>query len=162
MPLDPVATKSQFIDRFGGGGKIHIVRAPGRVNLIGEHTDYNDGFVFPMAIEPHVLLVCRGRDDGNIRIASTHFPKELVEFSVNQKISPAEPKWANYMRGVAAEMLAAGIPLVGMDALYANTLPVGGGLSSSAAIEVATAQALLTIAGLKMDPARLALLCQKA
>jgi galactokinase len=156
------AVKAKFAEVFGAGGKAHVIRAPGRVNLIGEHTDYNDGFVFPMAIEPHVLLACRSRDDGEVRLASSAFPSEIVRFSVQSKIAPAEPAWANYSRGVAAEMLAAGIPLTGMDALIDNTLPVGGGLSSSAAIEVATAQAFLTLAGLKMDPARVALLCQKA
>jgi galactokinase len=154
--------KARFAEVFGAGGKVHVIRAPGRVNLIGEHTDYNDGFVFPMAIEPHVLLACRSRDDGEVRLASTAFAGEIVRFSVQSKIAPGEPSWANYSRGVAAEMLAAGIPLTGMDALIDNTLPVGGGLSSSAAIEVATAQAFLTLAGLKMDPARVALLCQKA
>jgi galactokinase len=132
------------------------------VNLIGEHTDYNDGFVCPMAIEPEVRIVCRPNDRGVVRIASTVFPKQIVEFSVQQKIQRAEPKWANYMRGVAAELIGAGIPLAGMDAIYDNTLPVGGGLSSSAAIEVGTGLALLTLAGLKMDPMRLALICQRA
>ena len=154
--------KAKFAQVFGPGGKVHVIRAPGRVNLIGEHTDYNDGFVFPMAIEPHVLMGCRSRDDGEVRLASTHVPGEVVSFSVQSKIAPGEPTWANYSRGVAAELLAAGIPLTGMEALIANTLPVGGGLSSSAAIEVATAQAFLTLAGLKMDPGRIALLCQKA
>ncbi|HEY7091265.1 MAG TPA: galactokinase, partial [Tepidisphaeraceae bacterium] len=88
--------------------------------------------------------------------------KQTIEFSVQQKIERGEPAWANYFRGVTAELLAAGIPLTGMDLLIANTLPVGGGLSSSAAIEVGTAMAFLTLAGLKMDPARLALVCQKA
>jgi galactokinase len=156
------AVKSEFAEVFGSGGKVHVIRAPGRVNLIGEHTDYNDGFVFPMAIEPHVLLACRSRDDGEVRLASTAFPGEIVSFSVQSKVAPGEPTWANYSRGVAAELLGAGIPLTGMEALIANTLPVGGGLSSSAAIEVATAQAFLTLAGLKMDPGRVALLCQKA
>jgi len=142
--------------------KLHIIRAPGRVNLIGEHTDYNDGFVFPMAIEPEVRLICQSRGDGTIRLASTAFPNQLVEFSVQKRIEPLEPAWANYSRGVAAELVAAGIPLTGMDALISNTLPVGGGLSSSAAIEVATALALLTVAGVEMDRRRLALLCQKA
>jgi galactokinase len=153
--------KDLFAQRFGPGGKLHVIRAPGRVNLIGEHTDYNDGFVFPMAIEPHVLLVCRTRDDGVVRVVSTHYPDQ-IEFSVQQKIARGEPAWGNYFRGVAAELLAAGIPLTGMDLLLDNTLPVGGGLSSSAAIEVATAMAFLTLAGLTMDPARLALVCQKA
>ena len=97
------AVKSTFAEVFGPGGKVHVIRAPGRVNLIGEHTDYNDGFVFPMAIEPHVLLACRSRDDGEVRIASTHFPGQVVRFSVESKIAPGEPAWANYSRGVAAE-----------------------------------------------------------
>ncbi|MDB5289698.1 MAG: galactokinase [Phycisphaerales bacterium] len=158
--------REQFQKVFGAGpqgaGKVHVIRAPGRVNLIGEHTDYNDGFVFPMAIEPEVRIVCRSRPDGLVRLASAAFRDQIVEFSLQQKIERAEPKWANYSRGVAAELIAAGIPLVGMDALISNTLPVGGGLSSSAAIEVGTGRALLTLAGVEMDGDRLALLCQKA
>jgi galactokinase len=164
MPLSSHLTQlqNQFVSRFGPGGKIHIIRAPGRVNLIGEHTDYNDGFVFPLAIAPEVNIVCRAREDGKVRFNSTVFPDEIVEFSVNQKITTGEPKWANYIRGAAAELIAAGVPLVGMDAMLSNTLPVGGGLSSSAAILVATELALLTLAGTTMDPARMALLAQKA
>src|ERR1700710_1748697 len=108
--------------------RVRVIRAPGRVNLIGEHTDYNDGFVFPMAIEPEVRIVCRAREDGFVRLASTAFPGEIAEFSIEKKIEEGKPRWANYSRGVAAEMLAAGIPLVGMDALISNTLPVGSGL----------------------------------
>jgi galactokinase len=153
--------KKRFVEIFGEGGKMRVIRAPGRVNLIGEHTDYNDGFVFPMAIEPQFLLVCRSRDDGRVRVNSTHFPG-IVEFSVQEKISRGEPKWANYVRGVAAELIGAGIPLTGMDLLIDNTLPVGGGLSSSAALLVGAMQAFLTIAGMKMDSSRMALLSQKA
>ncbi|CAN5404129.1 galactokinase [soil metagenome] len=161
-PTDTAPLKAQFAQLFGPGGKIHVIRAPGRVNLIGEHTDYNDGFVLPMAIEPHVLVACRGRDDGQVRFASTVFPNQTIEFSVQNKIERAEPRWSNYVRGVAAELLAAGIPLVGMDALISNTLPVGGGLSSSAAILVSCGLAMLTVAGLTMDPSRLALIAQRA
>jgi galactokinase len=146
----------------GKAAKIHVVRAPGRVNLIGEHTDYNDGFVFPMAIEPEVRLACRTREDAKIRLSSTAYPKQIVEFSLSEKIKPGDPAWANYSKGVAAGLLGAGIPLVGMDALVDNTLPIGGGLSSSAAIEISTGLALLALAGVEMDRDRLALLCQKA
>ncbi|HEX8915720.1 MAG TPA: galactokinase [Humisphaera sp.] len=163
------ALKARFLARFGDqpgsprpNRRTHVVRAPGRVNLIGEHTDYNDGFVFPMAIEPEVRLVCRGRDDGLVRLASAAFEGDPVEFSVQRKIEPGEPEWADYSRGVAAELVAAGVPLNGMDALIDNTLPVGSGLSSSAAVEVATAHAFLTLSGQDMDPQRVALLCQKA
>ncbi|MGH7214592.1 MAG: galactokinase family protein, partial [Tepidisphaeraceae bacterium] len=165
-PNDPL--KRQFLDVFGtggaagssapgAGGKVHVIRSPGRVNLIGEHTDYNDGLVFPMAIEPEVRIVCRARPDDRVRLASTAFPDEVVEFSVQGMIAKGEPSWADYSKGVAHELRAAGIPLGGMEALVSNTLPVGGGLSSSAAIEVGTAQAFLTLAGLKMDPQRMAL-----
>src|SRR5687768_1687397 len=145
------SSKAAFAKAFGVGGKVRVVRAPGRVNLIGEHTDYNEGFVCPMAIEPHVLVVCRARDDGTVRLASTAFPGQIVEFSVEHKITRGEPEWANYFRGVAAELEMAGIPITGMDALIDNTLPVGGGLSSSAAIEVGTGIAFLTLAGVEMD-----------
>ena len=166
MQPDNAALKEQFHRIFGPGrgtDRVHVVRAPGRVNLIGEHTDYNDGFVLPMAIEPEVRIVCRSRNDGMVRLASTAFPGQVVEFSVQKKIQRnPHGAWDNYSRGVAAEMLGAGIPLVGMDALISNTLPVGGGLSSSAAVEVATARALLTLAGVDMDASRVALLAQKA
>jgi galactokinase len=156
------SVKKQFADLFGSGGTIHVVRAPGRVNLIGEHTDYNDGFVFPMAIEPCVIIVYRARNDGKVRLASTAFPQKIAEFTIDQKITRGEPGWANYSKGIAAELLGAGIPLIGMDALLSNTLPVGGGLSSSAAIEVGTGRALLNLTGTTIDPQRLALLSQKA
>jgi galactokinase len=166
--VDTTDVKRRFVQQFGPGVSdqhpIHVVRAPGRVNLIGEHTDYNEGLVFPMAIEPHVLIAFRCRDDNTIRLSSTHFPGQVVEIPIDRKITPGEPTWANYPKGVAAELLAAGIPITGMDALIDNTLPVGGGLSSSAAIEVGTGLALLKCAGLEDDLSRerLALLCQKA
>src|SRR5216110_755771 len=118
MQPDIADLKHKFETLFGPGGKVHVIRAPGRVNLIGEHTDYNDGFVFPMAIEPQVLIVCRSRNDGKVRLASTVFPDQApVEFSLQKKIEPGEPKWSNYSRGVAAELISAGVPLSGMDAL---------------------------------------------
>lgn len=158
----PSSLQDQFISVFGSDGKIRTIRAPGRVNLIGEHTDYNDGFVFPMAIAPEVTMVCRARTDGKVCVASTVFPGQIAEFSVNEPIKVAEPKWSNYVRGVAAELIDAGVPLVGMDAMMTNTLPVGGGLSSSAAVEVATGLSLLTLSGTTMEPGRLALICQRA
>jgi galactokinase len=154
--------KQKFTALFGAGEKIHVIRAPGRVNLIGEHTDYNDGFVFPMAIEPQVLIVCRGRNDSVVRFASTAFEGQIAEFRVDKPIARGEPTWANYNKGVAAELIEAGIPVPGMDALMANTLPIGGGLSSSAALLVGTAVAFLRIAGLPMSVDRLALIAQRA
>src|SRR3954453_21846011 len=131
---DPAALshlKQQFERVFGPtapSARVRIVRAPGRVNLIGEHTDYNDGFVFPMAIEPEVRIAFRPRDDGRVRVATTLYPDDVAEFSLQGKIAPSDPKWANYVKGPAAVLLDAGVPLTGMDALLANTLPPGGGL----------------------------------
>src|SRR3954465_1275448 len=109
--------RKQFEQALGAASsarsKTHLIRAPGRVNLIGEHTDYNDGFVFPMAIEPQVFVVCRARGDAGIRLTSTAFPGKVVEFSTDKKITAGEPTWANYSRGVAAELIDAGVPLVG-------------------------------------------------
>jgi galactokinase len=158
--LEPM--KERFRQAFGPGDRIHVVRAPGRVNLIGEHTDYNDGFVFPMAIEPEVKVICRARDDLAVKVSSTVYPNEFVEISLQKKIERGKPGWSNYVRGVAAELIAAGIPLSGMDAMIFNSLPVGGGLSSSAAVEVASARAMLLLAGLSVEVERLALICQKA
>jgi galactokinase len=97
-----------------------------------------------------------------VRLASALFPGKVAEFSLQEPIKAGEPKWANYSKGMAAELIDAGIPLVGVDAMICNTLPMGGGLSSSAALEVGTGLALLTLAGVDMDRGRLALLAQKA
>ncbi len=157
------AARRHFAETFGPGGTVEIVRSPGRVNLIGEHTDYNDGFVFPMAIEPHVLIVCRRRDDTRVRLSSVIYPGQVVEFDLRQPIVKGDPKWANYSKGIAAMMVGAGeTGLAGMDALLTNTLPVGGGLSSSAALEVGTGRALLALSGRDMDSQQLALLGQQA
>jgi len=153
--------KRQFSQVFGEGGKVHIVRAPGRVNLIGEHTDYNDGFVFPVAVEMEVIIVFRGRDDGKLRFASTAYPGDIDEFDIDSTITPRPKHWSNYARGIAFNFQDAGVTLVGMDALILNTLPVGSGLSSSAAILIGTALAMLALTGLKMDLTRVAMLAHK-
>lgn len=162
MSVSENELRRQFTDVFGAGGKVRVIRAPGRVNLIGEHTDYNDGFVFPMAIAPEIRFACRSRDDARVRLASSAFAGGIASFSIAGKIERGEPSWTNYPRGIVAELLKAGIPLTGMDCLIENTLPVGGGLSSSAALLVGTGRAMLALAGMEMDAQRLALLCQKA
>jgi galactokinase len=155
---------ADFARHFGSTGHdtLRIIRAPGRVNLIGEHTDYNDGFVFPMAIEPQVIFVCRPRTDGKIVVRSSLFPGQAAEFSLQGKQGRGEPKWSNYVRGPIALLLERGIPLVGMDCLIVNTLPMGGGLSSSAAMEVGTTRAMLALAGQTLDATAIAQLTQKA
>src|SRR3954469_25190895 len=131
MQGDIAATKEQFHRTFGEGypgERGRVVRSPGPVNLSGEDRDYNDGYVFPMAIEPEVRIVCRARGDGKIRLASTLIPGQIADFNLQEPIVPGpRGAWDNYCKGVAAELVAAGIPLVGMDAMLSNTLPPGGG-----------------------------------
>jgi galactokinase len=137
-----------------------LCRAPGRVNLIGEHTDYNDGFVMPAAIEFYTYVAASSRDDRKIAVASENFG-ESVEFDLDTLREGSTRHWSDYVRGVAAMLDAEG-GVSGANLLVHGEVPVGAGLSSSAAIEVATAYALLTVSRREMDRVRIARLCQKA
>ena len=150
-----------FRDKTGAEAS-HVVYAPGRVNLIGEHTDYNGGFVLPMAIGLGITIAARPRTDRRVRMWSAQRPAEPVEFEVSGAMPPGEPAWSNYVRGVIAGLQAAGAEVPGFDAVVHATLPGGGGLSSSAALEVAMATLGELLAGVTLDPERRALLCQKA
>jgi galactokinase len=120
--------------------------APGRVNLIGEHTDYNDGFVLPIAVDRVAAFAGRARSDGIVRLWSTHF-QEYAQFSLEglpltfEQQSSVFPRWARYVLAVATELTRTGVRLAGFDAVVGGDVPLGGGMSSSAALEVATAQA---------------------
>jgi galactokinase len=140
-----------------------IVAAPGRVNVIGEHIDYNDGFVLPMAIEFYTIMAADKQPDGKnvITFRSTLQP-EATTVDLSQPVKPGTPKWGNYARGVVAGFLARGINPGGLDVLLHSTVPLGSGLSSSAALEVATATLIETATGTQIDPVEKALLCQKA
>jgi galactokinase len=141
-----------------------IVAAPGRVNIIGEHTDYNDGFVLPMAIERYTVIAADrpAKDTKQIQLRSTHGGQPTtIDFAQPLKPFP-KGNWANYPAGVIAGFLARGQNPGGFDALIHSNVPLGGGLSSSAALEVATATLLEIITGKKLDPVEKALLCQKA
>lgn len=146
-----------------GAAATGAVRAPGRVNLIGEHTDYNDGFVLPIAIGREVTALYRARGDGIVRMTSGQ-ATQTVEIDLAGEICPGEPAWANYGRGVIAGLQGRGVRLVGADILFDSTIPLGGGLSSSAALEVATALAMQAAAGRPraVDGLELAKICQKA
>jgi len=137
-----------------------VFSAPGRVNLIGEHTDYNDGYVLPMAIERRTRVAATRREDSLIRCISTSFDSQ-VEFELSEELKPG-PDWANHLRGVAACLMREEYRLCGADILIDSDLPLGAGLSSSAAIEVASGYALLRLAGEPVDLVDLALAAQRA
>jgi len=139
------------------------VRAPGRVNLIGEHTDYNGGFVLPIAIERYTYACWRPRRDRTINIVSDQ-ADEAVCIRLDEPIRPGRPQWANYCRGVVAGLIEEGIQLNGADVALVSDVPIGAGLSSSASLEVATALALLAAAGAPdgVEASKIALLCQEA
>jgi galactokinase len=139
-----------------------FVRAPGRVNLIGEHTDYNDGFVLPMAIEHDIRIALRPRSDRKVELASTNFRQQATFGLDDLRHDDGQSSWSEYTRGVAWAMLERGLPLRGMDAVIAGDVPIAAGLSSSAAMEVASAWAFQVAAGYRMNPVDMALLCQKA
>jgi len=153
----------QFVNVYGRQ-PCWIAAAPGRVNLIGEHTDYNDGFVFPMAIERYTLIAADrpNTDTKMIRLYSTLSDKPAI-INLAQPLKPySRGHWGNYPLGVIAGFLARGLNPGGFDALICSTVPLGGGLSSSAALEVSMATLLEIITGRKLDPVEKALLCQKA
>ena len=155
---------SQQFTKAHGRPPRWIVAAPGRVNLIGEHTDYNDGFVLPMAIEFYTVMAADrpAGDTKQIRLYSTLADKP-ASIDLTRPVKPF-PKgtWSNYPAGVIAGFLARGLKPGGFDATIHSTVPLGGGLSSSAALEVATATLLEVITGKKLDQVEKALLCQKA
>lgn len=154
-----------FRERFGPGESLWLAHGPGRVNLIGEHTDYNDGFVLPMALEQGVKVVGRLRDDGRVHLwASAYEDGGAAEavFPVDRLDRSLEPTWARYPAGVLWALREAGLEVPGFQAVIGGDLPVGAGLSSSAAIEVATALLVLGLSGAEVPREELARLCRRA
>jgi galactokinase len=150
--------RESFQQRFGK--KCSLVRAPGRVNLIGEHTDYNEGFVMPAAIDASTWVAIAPREDRSVRMRSEQFDEEFT-FDLDDRAS-ARQRWTDYVQGVAVTLKTAGFTLRGADLLIDSNVPIGAGLSSSAALEVATGYALLRATGQQIDLVNLAKLCQRA
>jgi galactokinase len=153
----------QFIQQFGGeAAEIKAFHAPGRVNLIGEHTDYNGGYVFPAALTFGTTLLIRKRDDRQLGLATTNFPSSK-SLAIDTIVYDEADDWMNYPKGVVYELQQKGITFSsGYDLLYHGEIPNGAGLSSSASIEVVTAFALLTMEGQPTDTVEIALLSQKS
>ena len=143
-----------------GAEPVYLVRAPGRVNLIGEHTDYNDGFVLPMAIDRAIWIALRPRGDGQVLAHSVDFA-EPAEFSLDG-IENTDSGWPEYLKGVAFVLQEAGHALSGWEGVVGGDVPIGAGLSSSAAIEMAAARAFAAVSGIDWDPAPMAKLGQRA
>ena len=159
--MDRNAALSDKFARTFAAAPDMIVRAPGRVNLIGEHTDYNDGFVLPMAINYDVRIAARARLDRTVRLFSATFDQADV-FSLDQVQPSADHQWANYVRGVGDVLQREGYVLHGLDAVIEGNVPIGAGLSSSAALELASLTAFRLLSGLAISPVGAALLCQRA
>lgn len=140
--------KQNFISRYGEGGDIRIFWSPGRVNLIGEHTDYNGGYVFPAALSMGSMIALRLRDDNIVRMMATDL-EDVVEVDIHRLEDYRGLRWGDYQAGVMCELAKEGYEICACDMLYDDTLPHGGGLSSSAAIEVVTALAFATLSNEK-------------
>lgn len=161
-PLAELAksTAQAFQKKYGTAPR-WIAAAPGRVNLIGEHTDYNDGFVFPMALERYTVIAAAPSEQPVITLTSDTAKGSAI-IDLTMPIERGEPSWANYCKGVIMGFKRLGAKLQGFNAHITSTVPLGGGVSSSAALEVATATLMEAITGKKLSQVQKGLLCQKA
>jgi len=160
MAKDPTAAlRERFAGRFGGAPR--IFRAPGRVNLIGEHTDYTQGLVLPAAIDRYARVAIAPREDRRVVVRSIELDDE-VAFELDDAAPAPRCDWSDYPRGVALELGRLGRRLAGANLLLTSEVPLGAGLSSSAALEVAAGFALLSVAGYAIDRLALARACQAA
>ena len=159
--MDPRA--AAITDRLGGAVGLRWFRAPGRVNLIGDHTDYHDGFVLPLAVDRDCVMAAHPRNDGRVTVRSVDVEGD-VDVPADGVDEPAavEPAWGRYVAGVVRALADAGRAPAGLDAALSSTVPVGAGLSSSAALEVAIALALADAAGFGLPATELARACQRA
>ena len=148
-----------FAERYGERPAV-VVRAPGRVNLIGEHTDYNDGFVLPLAIDRAVWIALRPRHDREVHVWSTEFG-EAAHFRLDG-LERERAGWIEYLKGTAWALERAGHRLTGWEGVIGSDVPIGAGLSSSAAIEVATARAFSVVSDFPWAPSAMAQLAQSA
>ena len=151
-----------FNEKFADTGLIKgAFSAPGRVNLIGEHTDYNEGFVLPMAIEKKIIMLGQLRNDRLVQVFDLGYKVE-AKFSLDDLTPIKKDKWANYLMGVIDEIQKAGYILQGANIIFRSDIPQKAGLSSSAALEVVTALTMSELNSLKIEPVKMARLCQQA
>ena len=160
MSLEKKDIVQKYVERYGQQPPI-VIRAPGRVNLIGEHTDYNDGFVLPLAINRAAYIALKPRDDKKVVVYSVDY-NETKEFNLDELKTNDKEGWIEYLKGTAWSLQDAGFALQGWEGVLQGDVPLGAGLSSSASLELATARAFAAVSNLPWDPAKMALLGQKA
>ncbi len=154
-------TAAAFETAFGTAPTL-FVQAPGRVNLIGEHTDYNDGLVLPCAIDYRTAIAAKPRSDRKVRVVAADYGDALDEYDLDAPIGRVDqPMWANYVRGVVEQFVKRGLPMQGMDMAIAGDVPQGAGLSSSASLSVAVGRLFATLPGFEaLSPIDIALIAQ--
>ena len=155
---DPVTLESSFESTYGV--RPRLFSAPGRVNLIGEHTDYNEGFVLPMAINRRTYVAAAAREDRHVRVRTLDLNDEAA-FELDEPATELDKKWLAYVSGTAW-VLDRHFRLHGANLMITSQIPIGGGVSSSAALEVSSGKAFVTLAGATLDPVKLALAAQEA
>lgn len=157
------ARVSELFENYFGTAAVATVKAPGRVNLIGEHTDYNGGFVLPAAINYHTYIAFAPRDDRTLHLVAYNFDNESVVVDLDApQVHDTNASWSNYVRGVVQEMRKQGFNLAGGDLYIAGDLHSGAGLSSSASLEMALIRALTSLSGEQIEPTQAALIGQAA
>ena len=155
-------TQALFAEKFGYPAT-HVIQAPGRVNLIGEHTDYNDGFVLPCAIDYQTVISCSPREDRTVRVIAADYDNESDTFSLDAPIVSHETQqWSNYVRGVVKHLQKRDNAFGGADLVISGNVPQGAGLSSSASLEVAVGTVFQQLYHLPLDGAQIALNGQEA
>ncbi|WP_312605592.1 galactokinase [Kosakonia cowanii] len=155
-------TDALFAETFGYPAT-HTIQAPGRVNLIGEHTDYNDGFVLPCAIDYQTVISCKARDDRTVRVIAADYDNQRDEFSLDAPIVAHDSQqWSNYVRGVVKHLQQRDASFGGADLVISGNVPQGAGLSSSASLEVAVGTVFQQLYHLPLDGAQIALNGQEA
>lgn len=150
----------RFEERFGSAPSLWC-RAPGRVDLMGSHTDYNLGWVLTLPLSCDTWMAARPSEDRLVRLHAMNLEAEN-SFSLDRIAADSQARWSNYVRGVAQVLQAEGLKLAGFDGVIHSTVPMSAGLSSSAALECAAATVFESLGGWKLDPVRKALLCQRA
>lgn len=156
-------TTQQIFRQQFGYQPTHTIQAPGRVNLIGEHTDYNDGFVLPCAIDYQTVIACAKRDDRQVHVVAVDYDNQQDSFSLDAPImSVKKPMWANYVRGVVKHLQQRDASFGGVDMVISGDVPQGAGLSSSASLEVAVGTVFQQLYHLKLDGAAIAVNGQEA